>query len=111
MNEINGTNGKSFVTILLWIGSSIVINTTITIWLLNVHGSGRHESSLDRNLFTEYRGAAQLRYDYISSQFLEKSARFEKLFDQVDNRLDTIEKELYTYESWGIKKQNPISAE
>jgi 5-bromo-4-chloroindolyl phosphate hydrolysis protein len=78
-------NPTSLVTILLWIGTAIAINTTISIWLVS-----RVAEGVPVTLFSEYRLAtqekvnefktlSQWRYEYINKQLDVINDRIESL--------------------------------
>ena len=111
MNETTAVNPESILKVLLWIGSAIVINVTITVWLISQHNEGLHGSSVSNVVFAEYRTATEWRYDNVVRELADRNIRFERLMDTFDNRLDAVEKGLYVYESRQHQKQNTLPAE
>jgi hypothetical protein len=73
MNDAKERASYTVVTILLWIGSGIAINTMITIWIISIHGNSSHAGSVPVAVFAEYRLATEWRSEYVIRELNDRN--------------------------------------
>jgi len=58
-----------------------------------------HSGSMPAIVFSEYRTAQQWRYDYLFKEMTDRYSRFEAALENMERRLDALERTMYAYES------------